>query len=175
MSAGVICFSHGQESGPWGTKIRAMAEVSRTQGWQVESLDYQGMQDPLARVDKLVSWCEGCAGSPVLVGSSMGGYVALAAAARIPARGLFLLAPALYMPGYQDYMPEPPACPTTIVHGWRDDIVPCEGSLRYGRETRARLLLVDGDHRLTANIDEINRLLTGFLDELVAQAGAQES
>ena len=161
-----ICFSHGQESGPWGTKIRAMAKLAKTAGWTVESLDYQGMTDPLARVEKLVAYCREQSGSAVLAGSSMGGYVALAAAARISAQGLFLLAPALYMPGFEEFMPKPPDCPTTIVHGWRDNIVPWQGSVRYASETRSRLIMVDGDHRLTENIAQINELLKLFLGEL---------
>lgn len=161
-----ICFSHGQESGPWGTKIRAMADTAGELGWSAESLDYQGMDDPLARVDKLVGWCREQPGACVLAGSSMGGYVALAAAARVGARGLFLLAPALYVPGYEEYMPASPACPTTIVHGWRDDVVPYQGSLRYGSESRARVLMVDGGHRLTEHIDTICSVLRMFLAEL---------
>ena len=55
MSIGrTVCFSHGKESGPWGTKIEALAEVARTSGWGVESLDYQGMADPDQRVAALV-------------------------------------------------------------------------------------------------------------------------
>ena len=30
-----VVFSHGQESGPWGTKIRAMAELAEDQGLTV--------------------------------------------------------------------------------------------------------------------------------------------
>jgi alpha/beta superfamily hydrolase len=166
MSVTKVCFSHGQESGPWGTKIRAMADVSEAAGWAVESIDYQGMPDPQARVEKLVAWCGRQDESPVLVGSSMGGFVANAAASRIGAPGLFLLAPALYLPGYEEFMPEHPSCRTLIVHGWSDDVVPWQGSVRYGSETGAELMLVDGDHRLTSNIDLISRLLLDFLDEL---------
>ena len=170
MSAGEVVFSHGQESGPWGTKIRAMAETAREAGWDVTSIDYQGIAEPLKRVDKLLAYCAGLASPPLLVGSSMGGYVALAAAARTPVCGLFLLAPALYLPGYEEYLPEPgvPGCATTIVHGWRDDVVPVAGSLRWGERTHARLLLVDGDHRLTANIDFICKALALFLAECAA-------
>ena len=161
-----VCFSHGQESGPWGTKISAMADVASAAGWAVESIDYRGMPDPRNRVEKLVSYCEQEDELLLLVGSSMGGFVANAAASKTGARGLFLLAPALYVPGYEEFMPEHPACRTLIVHGWRDDVVPWQGSVRYGSETGASLMLVDGDHRLTANIDMINRLLLDFLDEL---------
>jgi pimeloyl-ACP methyl ester carboxylesterase len=163
-----VCFSHGQESGPWGTKIKSMADVANAAGWDTESIDYQGMPDALKRVDKLVAYCENLPDPMVLVGSSMGGFVATAAASRLGARGLFLLAPAFYMPGYEEHMPDPPDCPTLIVHGWRDDVVPWAGSVRYGSETGARLLMVDGDHRLTANIDVINQLFTEFLHERIS-------
>jgi alpha/beta superfamily hydrolase len=95
----------------------------------------------------------------------MGGYVAAAAAAQFPARGLFLLAPAFYVPGYEQFVP-PPSCPATIVHGWRDDVVPWESSVQFAARSRIRLLLLDGDHRLTANLPEIAVIFRRFLDEL---------
>ena len=166
-----VCFSHGQESGPWGTKIRALAAVARGMGWSVESLDYQGIDDPQARVVKLLDYCRHQAGPIALAGSSMGGYVAAAVAVQLPARGVFLLAPAFYVPGYEARVPSPAGCPMTIVHGWRDDVVPWEGSVRYAASARARLVLVDGDHRLTANIGEIATLFRRFLNELDANEG----
>jgi pimeloyl-ACP methyl ester carboxylesterase len=167
MSINQVCFSHGQDSGPWGTKIKTLAELAQGTGWDVESLDYQGMADPLARVDKCVAWCRQQANPAVLYGSSMGGYVAMAAAAQIPVRGLFLMAPALFMPGYEEFMPRPlPDCPTLIVHGWRDDVVPYAGSVRYGEETGASVMLIDSDHRLTANLGDIERLFADFLRRL---------
>lgn len=146
-----------------------MAATAQSEGWLVESLDYQGMKNALDRRDKLVAWCERQSGPYVLAGSSMGGFVATAAAAEAGARGLFVLAPAFYVPRYEEYMPSPsdlPDCPTLIVHGWRDDVVPWQGSVRYGSETGARLVMLDGDHRLTANIDTINELLRNFLREV---------
>jgi len=161
-----ICFSHGQESGPWGTKIRAMADVAKAYSWAVESLDYRGVQDPLDRVEMLVEFCQKQPEPLVLVGSSMGGFVATVAASRVSARGLFLLAPAFYLPGYEENLPVPPDCPTLIVHGWRDDIVPWHGSVKFGSASRAKLMLLDGDHRLTANIGMINQLFIDFLEGL---------
>jgi len=169
MSRDAVCFSHGQDSGPWGTKIRRLADAAQAAGWDVESLDYQSMADPLARVDKCAAYCYAQRDPIVLYGSSMGGYVATAVAARVPVRGLFLLAPALFMPGYEEFMLDPlPACPTTIVHGWRDDVVPYSGSLRYGEATGASVLLLDSDHRLKSQLDAIERLFADFLDRLRA-------
>ena len=169
MSLKSVCFSHGQESGPWGTKIRVLADVARASGWAVESLDYRGMADARERAAKLADWCREQDGLCVLVGSSMGGYVATAAAADVGARGLFLMAPAFYMPGYGEYMPEPlPDMTTLIVHGWHDDVVPHDGSIRYGRETGASVMLLDSDHRLTANLAQITPLFQSFLAGLEA-------
>ena len=118
-----VIFSHGQESGPWGTKIRAMAEVAEDMGCSIGSVDYQGIADPTERVHRLILECRDIDGPLILVGSSMGGHVATAAAAELGAAGLFVLAPAYYMPGYEELTPAPPNLPIAIVHGWRDDVV----------------------------------------------------
>jgi len=161
-----IVFSHGQESGPWGTKIRSMADAVIAAGHAAESIDYQGMADPAERVNELIRACESFAEPLVLVGSSMGGHVATAAAARVGAVGLFVLAPAYYMEGYGMHTPEAPEIPISIVHGWHDDVVPVDNSIRFARTSAADLHIVDGDHRLTANIDAINQHLIWFLQRL---------
>lgn len=166
MTMPAVYFSHGQESGPWGTKIDAMAEVVGELGCRVESIDYQGIADPTERVEKLVACCTGLTEPLVLVGSSMGGHVATAAAEKVAAVGLFVLAPAFYMEGYEDLTPPAPAIPITIVHGWDDDIVPVENSIRFAKACNATLHLVDGDHRLTANLDEITYYLRAFIHNL---------
>jgi len=161
-----VIFSHGQESGPWGTKICAMADRVRELGHSADSIDYQGIADPTDRVRKLVAACKDIDTDIVLVGSSMGGHVATAAAAEVGAKGVFVLAPAYFMPGYEELTPPPGDIPLVIVHGWRDDVVPVDNSIRYARDARATLHVVDGDHRLTANIDAINVYLSRFLAEL---------
>lgn len=163
-----VVFSHGQESGPWGTKIRAMAELVRSMGCEADSIDYQGIADPSERVEKCVRECGALEDKLVLVGSSMGGHVATAAAQRVGAAGLFVLAPAYYMEAYEELTPVPPSIPICIVHGWHDDIVPVENSIRFARECSATLHIVNGDHRLTANIAAISEYLRLFLESLSA-------
>lgn len=158
-----VIFSHGQESGPWGTKIKAMAAMVEGLSCSADSIDYQGMPDPAERVEKLVGACEDIDDTLILVGSSMGGHVATAAAERVNAAGLFVLAPAYYMEGYEELTPPPPAIPTCIVHGWHDDVVPADNSIRFARDCKAELHLIDGDHRLTDNIEEI----CAYLERLI--------
>jgi pimeloyl-ACP methyl ester carboxylesterase len=158
-----VVFSHGQESGPWGTKIRAMSELARSLGCKADSIDYRGIADPSERVEKLVREADAVDDSLLLVGSSMGGHVATAAAGRLGAAGLFLLAPAFYMPGYESLTPAAPAIPISIVHGWHDDVVPVDNSIRFARGCHATLHIVDGDHRLADNIGEINEYLRAFI------------
>lgn len=166
-SAPYVCFSHGRDSGPWGTKIAAMADLARDRGLDVESIDYRGISDPAARVERLVAHCAPLGRPLVLVGSSMGGHVAATASAQLPdVRGLFLIAPAFYVPGYEALTPEPRAGRITIVHGWGDDVIPATHSVRFATRHRAGLHLIDGDHRLNEHIFEINRFFDWFLDDL---------
>src|SRR5712675_1743231 len=124
MSERLIIFAHGQDGEPWGAKIVAMAEAAREMRYRTESVDYRGIADPAQRVAKLLAFCKESGAAPVLVGSSLGGHVATAVSREARAVGLFLLAPAFYMPGYEQHTPKPAQCAITIVHGWRDDVVP---------------------------------------------------
>jgi len=74
-----------------------------------------------------------------------------------------VLAPAYFMEGYEDLTPPPPKIPICIIHGWHDDVVPVENSIRYAKGCSAMLHLINGDHRLTDNIDQINVILRDFL------------
>lgn len=59
--------------------------------------------------------------------------------------------------------PEVP-CPTRIVHGTRDDVVPIEGSRRYAAARRhVRLVEVDDDHGLLSSLETIGREVDRFL------------
>jgi len=166
MTRPLICFSHGKDSGPWGTKIAAMAESARRRGFPVESLDYRGLQDPADRVRKLVEYCRTMPHAAALVGSSMGGHVAVAASVKVPTAGLFLIAPAFYMPGYESLTRAPGCARVSIVHGWDDEVVPVENSIRWAREHAAELHLIPGDHRLTARLDRVLSLFGDFLSGL---------
>lgn len=188
----LVVFSHGKESGPWGSKIRALADVAQAHGAQVESVDYQQVRhggEPLSdqsdtaapgegerRVAQLLAMRLPPHDRLILVGSSMGGYVATVASNMLKPAGLFLLAPAFYMDGYANQDPVPVARRTMIVHGWCDDVVPPQNSIRFAQQHRCTLHVLDGDHRLNDAIEEIRQLFADFLVITlgdVAQAGAK--
>jgi fermentation-respiration switch protein FrsA (DUF1100 family) len=156
-------FSHGKDSEPWGKKIIAMAETARSEGYTVESIDYRGIDTVEGRIAKLVEGCKNLQGDLVLVGSSLGGYVCTSAASFLHARGVFLLAPALYLDGLPPLRPRVVDCPVELVHGWRDDVVPLEHSMRFAREYGAALHVLEDDHRLHGSIRRIKHLFEFFL------------
>lgn len=158
-----VVFSHGKDSAPWGTKITALAATARGEGYEVESVDYRGIDDPQDRISKLADTCSRLSGELVLVGSSLGGYVAVSAAATLHARGVFLLAPALYFDELPPLRSRLLDCPATLVHGWRDDVVPYEQSVRFAREYGAQLHLLDSDHQLHDQLRLIKYLFEYFL------------
>lgn len=170
MAQAVVVFSHGMDSEPWSSKIVTLAERARALGWRAESVDYRPSNDPIERVAKLLAFVRDLQLDAdqqlVLVGSSLGGHVSTAASTQLGVHGLFLLAPAFYMQGYERYTPQAPNCPIAIVHGWRDDIVPVANSIRYAQEYRAILHVLDADHRMLDRIDTIAEYFAIFLRNL---------
>ena len=69
MADRYVVFSHGKDAGPWGVKITALAGNARSEGYEVESVDYRGIDSPKDRIAKLVDFCKELQGDLVLVGS----------------------------------------------------------------------------------------------------------
>ena len=161
MKLSYVVFSHGKESGPMGSKIqRLMAEAERL-GLNTISVDYRNcamaservalLNDTLKQLDTLPQQI-------VLVGSSMGGVA-----------GLFLMAPALWMPAeeytIQSYQPQ--TSKVEITHGINDEVVPHENSIRFAMEHKGTILhLVPDDHRLKASLDFLACQFIRFIKEL---------
>lgn len=166
-----VVFSHGKESGPFGSKIQRLMTVAEEMGLRTTSIDYRDCVTADERVailnehlNQLVVPIEQVA----LVGSSMGGYVSVVAANEMPVAGLFLMAPALWMESgdytIQTYMPK--AAHIEIVHGMFDDIVPYENSIRFAREHDGTILhLVPDNHRLKASHEFLAYQFRRFLDD----------
>jgi alpha/beta superfamily hydrolase len=162
----LVCFAHGKESGPWGTKITHLADVARRLGFAVISPDYSHTHDPAERVRQLVTLAPR-ARSLVLAGSSMGGYVSAHACVALRPSALFLIAPALYFPGWDA---EPSGIPSlcTVVHGWNDDVVPVERGMRFAQRHRAELHLLDSGHTLNDQLPMLALLFGDLLTRVAA-------
>ena len=163
-----VYFAHGRESGPWGTKIRALAKVAEALGCQVFSRDDTDTRDPDLRTNRLIEEVRTIDGPVVLVGSSMGGYVVTAASRVVQPLGLFLMAPAIGMPGYSEPMPEPHARELSIVHGWGDDVVSLETVLEFARTYQAMMHIVPAGHALVEQLDWLKRCFADFLQNCLA-------
>jgi pimeloyl-ACP methyl ester carboxylesterase len=164
-----LVFSHGKESGPWGFKIRRLAPIAEASGCMVDSIDYRDCPDPDLRVERLLQSLTTAPGDTILVGSSMGGYVSLVASASLPVAGLFLIAPALYMPGCRQQQYPSQAAHIEIVHGWSDDVIPAQHSIDFAGEADCDLHLVRGDHALNTSIETVAALFQGFLHRVLQQ------
>lgn len=162
-----VTFSHGKESGPWGFKINRLAAIAKTHGCRVDSIDYTDLMDPDQRVERLLNVLNQETEPCVLVGSSMGGYVSLVASESVDTSGLFLMAPALYIPsfGKQQYDSKSPLI--DIVHGWSDDIIPVENSIQFAKQADCALHLISGDHALNGVVEEVEVLFVRFLSTVL--------
>lgn len=164
----LVVFSHGKESGPWGGKIEHLARIAEERGCRVISVDYTDLMDPDARVERLLSMDFGEYSRLILAGSSMGGYVSTLASETLVPAGLFLMAPAFYLPGYKETRPTGRAGHTLVVFGWNDEIIPVENAVRYAKETRAELHIFDSTHRLLDVLPEVGDLFALFLKKCLA-------
>lgn len=151
-----VVFCHGLEGSPHGKKARTL----RAAGLDVVAPDFSG-QDLAARVATLLPVLaahDGC----VLIGSSYGALAALCGAilhtrAGGRVRGLVLCAPALIVhePPVDDTGLAPP-CPTILIHGRRDALIPVAAIEAYAAAHPAvRLELRDDDHLLTGSLDRM--------------------
>ncbi|MEN1942727.1 hypothetical protein WCE55_02560 [Luteimonas sp. MJ293] len=162
MSArGHVILSHGFESGPGATKVTALAEVCERLGWTHERPDYTDLDarqeiselgDVPSRLQRLLKGARGAAtrGPLVLAGSSLGAWISGRVSLQVPVAGLFLMAP----PARLSPAPALDAAdvPVSIVHGWGDELIDAAQVIAWARPRRARLLLVDDNHRLERHV-----------------------
>lgn len=151
-----VLFAHGLESGPWGRKSQALREA----GHEVTAPDCRGL-DLGARVTVLLETLRAADPLPVVVGSSFGGIAALlavvwAAREELVVPGLVLCAPALAVPAPPRWQGSlAPPCPTVILHGRNDAVVPIDDSRVFAREHGVELVELDDDHPLAGSIDRL--------------------
>ncbi len=157
----LVCFAHGKESGPWGTKINYLADIARKHEWAVMSPDFSHTHDPHERLVHLLGLAP-YADKLILVGSSMGAYVAGMACQQLRPQACLLMAPAFYFEGWDE---EPEACPadTVVVHGWNDDIVSVDVAIRFAKKRKATLHILDSGHNLNDQLQVLGHIFKDML------------
>jgi alpha/beta superfamily hydrolase len=155
----ILC--HGFESGPDATKVTALADVAQRLGWTHERPDFTDLDakrevgslgDVAARVQRLLAIANAVdAAQPlVIAGSSLGAWIAGHVSLQRPVAGLFLMAPPIRLQA--EFPLDAAAVPISIIHGWDDELIPAAQVVEWAQPRRARLLLVDDSHRLSAHV-----------------------
>jgi len=172
MSTPTVIFSHGSKSSPKSRKIQVLRPIAEQAGFTTEAIDYSDLSDDaVARRDRLLQRLEQLDRPVVLVGSSLGGWVSMAAAEQFRVAGLWLMAPALFMEDRVEGGVIPDAyTPKTghimVVHGWHDDIIPWNNSVKFAEASGATLQLLADGHRLENSLITMERLLYEFLERV---------
>ena len=158
---GHCILSHGFESGPDATKVTALADVAERYGWTHERPDFTDLDakrevsdlgDVAARVQRLLRIAsEAAANGPiVLAGSSLGAWISGHVSLKVPVAGLFLMAPPINL--HEAHPFDAAGVPTSIIHGWDDELIPAGDVVAWAQSRRASLLMVDDSHRLSAHV-----------------------
>ena len=170
--SGHVIISHGLNSGPDASKATALAQACDLLGWSCERPDYRDLDavmPPLGDVDGRIRRLQEIAGNingpVVLAGSSMGAFISAQVSLHVPVRGLFLMAPPIALDGY-DLRLQTAAVPLSIVLGWHDDLIPADEVLSWAKLHKARICVVNDDHRLAAHVDFCAQQFALFLGSL---------
>jgi len=171
----ILC--HGFESGPDATKVTALADVAGRLGWTHERPDFTDLDalrekgclgDVAARLARLleVSRLASARGPLVLAGSSLGAWIAGRVSLQVTVAGLFLMAPPIVLDPQHPL--DAARVPTSIVHGWHDELIPANDVVAWSQARAARLLLVDDSHRLSAHVQASADAFAALLSDLSA-------
>lgn len=172
---GHCILSHGFESGPDATKVTALEAAATALGWSCERPDYRDLDakrevsevgDVLARQRRLLELARtaGARGPLVLAGSSLGAYISARVTLEVSVAGLFLMAPPTRMGAAPPL--DAAAVPTSIIHGWDDELIPAAHVVDWAHPRRARLLLVDDTHRLADHVEASAHAFATLLEGL---------
>ena len=88
----------------------------------------------------------------MLAGSSLGAWISGQVSLQVPVRALFLMAPPIAM-GKAPPL-QAAGVPTSIIHGWHDELIPAAAVVDWAAARDARLLLVDDGHRLEKHVGD---------------------
>lgn len=188
-----VVYSHGRFGSPWyGFKIEALRPVALRLDVNVISVRYPEEMPVPEMESKLLRTIKDDVNVPgdlVFLSSSRGAYLSTRISREIeefyanepmrvdddkelPKRhllGNFMIAPAFYIKPeyYPDQNPQPARIRNTIVHGFDDDVIDCDNSIRFSKSFKTQLYLVEGGHRLNSQRDRLCLLFECFLRDCI--------
>jgi alpha/beta superfamily hydrolase len=154
IGVAVICHPHPQFGGTMDNKVvQTLARAVVQLGWQAVRFNFRGVggsqgawDDGIGEVDDALAViaAQRAADRPLLLaGFSFGGYVAAAAASRLPAAGkaqrLVLVGPSTQ----KQALGSVPA-DTVVIHGEADDVVPLSATLDWARPQALPVIVFPG-------------------------------
>lgn len=164
----LLLLLHGKESGPNGSKIRYLSEVARNLEWETLVPDMSRCVSLAERLSLVRSLKLSESRPLVFAGSSMGGHVACLLSRWERPDALFLMAPAVGLPGYTEPYPIPDVDKIVMISAVDDDVVPISNIRRFRDmlPLDRRCIEVRDDHRLSSSEtllrEEMRRLLSSF-------------
>lgn len=168
-SKGGIIMFHGKFGRPNSTKMKYLRRIACYNNYNVVCGHWLN-NNPDERVNEFIRQYEKMSyfmydDNPILVGSSMGGYVATCISNIVKPKKMFLIAPALYLPQYKNQNPIPCCDDITIIHGKHDKIVPVENVIKFAEQYNAKLHIIDSGHNMHKNLEDIGKLYQKVLNE----------
>lgn len=164
-----VVLSHGRGLNQYSKDMVYLARVAKRFGHEPILINDTDTDDPFIRTERLSALVREIEEPFIVAGFSMGGYTSLRAAMAAPAwlRGVFLIAPALYLSHYPQSALFAPA-PTFIVHGLQDEVVSPDNSRRFAAEHKAQLVLVPCGHtfRTSFELQQLEHYFGFFLAQL---------
>lgn len=161
-----IYFLHGKNKTINDEKLVLLGDVALASGYEVEFIDDTDTKDPNIRALRLLKKLEKLNEEVILVGGSMGGYASVWASSFLHVKGLFLLAPALYLDGYKEFL-LPLKCENIVtIHGHEDTTVLVENSIEFAKKTKSILHVISDDHSLNNSNHTLKTLFEVFLENL---------
>lgn len=172
---GHCILSHGFESGPDATKVTALVQAAKSCGWTHERPDFtrydedraaSALGDVPARLAHLVALVRAAAerGPVVLAGSSLGAWISAHTSTQVPVAGLYLMAPPIQLGEAHPIVAAD--IPTSIIHGWHDELIPADSVVAWARARNNELLLVNDSHRLSDHVETTRLHFQHFLERL---------
>jgi uncharacterized protein len=154
----VVCHPHPQQGGTMNNKVvQTLARAFVQLGWRSVRFNFRGIgasegawDDGVGEVDDALAVIEAFRAPPgepaqpfMLAGFSFGGFVAAAAATRLPdgakPQRLVLVGPSTQ----KQRMPAVPA-DTIVIHGETDDVVPLSAAFEWARPQSLPVLVFPG-------------------------------